>query len=70
MCFVVVEGVLDVDDFEELDLPPQAPIARLLASTQTSVSMAVSGDLFMAGRAPFVAVPIRRPPYQPLLGVR
>ena len=47
-----------VDDFEELDLPPQPAIAMLLASTAASVSMAVSGVLLMG-----------RPPYQPFLGL-
>jgi len=56
---VVVLGVVvfvSGDDVvvEELDFPPQAPSATLLASTAASVSMAVSGVLFM-GRAPFLA---------------
>jgi hypothetical protein len=46
---------------EELDLPPQADSATLLASTAASVSMAVSGLLFM-GRAPFLARGLGRPP--------
>jgi hypothetical protein len=56
---VVVLGVLVLVlagvevDVEEPDFPPQAASARLLASTPASVSMAVSGVLFM-GRAPFI----------------
>jgi hypothetical protein len=50
---VVLVAGLDVD-VEELDFPPQADSATLLASTAASVSMAVSGVLFM-GRAPFLA---------------
>jgi hypothetical protein len=45
---------------EEPDLPPQADSATLLASTAASVSMAVSGVLFM-GRAPFFTG-LGRPP--------
>jgi hypothetical protein len=58
---VVVLVVAGVDvDVEELDFPPQADNARLLASTAASVSMAVSGVLFM-GRAPFLTG-VGRPP--------
>jgi hypothetical protein len=55
---VLVPG-LDVV-VEELDFPPQADSTRLLASTAASVSMAVSGVLFM-GRAPFFTG-LGRPP--------
>lgn len=57
MVVVVVLGVLvlvvaGVDvGVEELDFPPHADSAKLLASTAASVSIAVSGVLFM-GRAP------------------
>jgi hypothetical protein len=40
-------------EFEELDLPPHAESAKLLASTAASVSMAASGVFFM-GRASFL----------------
>jgi hypothetical protein len=51
---VVVPVVAGVDvEVEELDFPPQAASTRLLARTAASVSMAVSGVLFM-GRAPFL----------------
>jgi hypothetical protein len=53
---VVVDDVLDEGEL----LPPQPAIAKLAARTARSVSMAVSGVLFMAGRAPFVA--LRRQP--------
>jgi hypothetical protein len=56
---VLVPG-LDVV-VSELDFPPQADSARLLASTAASVSMAVSGVLFM-GRAPFLSRGMGRPP--------
>jgi hypothetical protein len=50
---VVVLVVAGVDvGVEEPDFPPQADSAKLLASTAASVSIAVSGVLFM-GRAPF-----------------
>jgi hypothetical protein len=57
---VVSFAGLDVD-VSELDFPPQADSARLLASTAASVSMAVSGVLFM-GRAPFLSRGQGRPP--------
>jgi hypothetical protein len=58
---VVVLVVAGVEvDVEEPDFPPQAASARLLASTAASVSMAVSGVLFM-GRAPFFTG-LGRPP--------
>ncbi len=58
---VVVLVVAGVDvEVEELDFPPQADSARLLASTAASVSMAVSGVLF-TGRAPFLTG-VGRPP--------
>ena len=44
-------------------LPPQPATATLLAKTARSVSMAVSGVLFM-GRAPRVIRGLGRPPYQ------
>jgi hypothetical protein len=64
---VVVPGVVVVVPagvevvVEEPDLPPQADRATLLARTAASVSMAVSGVLFM-GRAPFIARDLGRPP--------
>jgi hypothetical protein len=69
-CSVVVL----VEDFveEELELellPPQPPIAKLAASTARAVSMAVSGVLFMAGRALLVARLLGRPAYQPTLRI-
>ncbi len=45
------------------DFPPQPATASVVASTATSVSMAVSGDLFM-GRAPSVARGLGGSPYQ------
>jgi len=61
---VVVEVVAGLEVWvEEPDLPPQADSATLLASTAASVSMAVSGVLFM-GRAPFLARGLGRSPYQ------
>jgi hypothetical protein len=62
---VVVVGVVDFDDeelLEELpDFPPHPAIARVLARTASSVSMAVSVVLFM-GRAPVVGLIRRGPP--------
>jgi hypothetical protein len=57
---VVVLAGVDVE-VEELDFPPQADSATLLARTAASVSMAVSGVLFM-GRAPFLSRGLGRPP--------
>jgi len=59
---VVVEGVEE----EEL-LPPQPAIGRLRARTARSVSMPVSGVLFMVGRSLLVSRFLGRPPYQPCL---
>jgi hypothetical protein len=58
---VSVDFVLLVE--EEL-LPPQPAIAKLEARTARSVSMAVSGVLFMVGRAPFRTRLLGRPAYQ------
>jgi EmrB/QacA subfamily drug resistance transporter len=72
LCFVVVVvlGVLvaglAVEDEELSLLPPQPATTAVLASTATSVSIAVSGVLLM-GRAPFVARWLERSPYQGLL---
>jgi hypothetical protein len=58
---VVVPVVAGVDVVVVvLDFPPHADSARLLASTAASVSMAVSGVLFMGG-APFLTG-VGRPP--------
>jgi EmrB/QacA subfamily drug resistance transporter len=59
----VVVGVdLVVEEFP--DFPPHPAIATVLARTATSVSIAVSGVLFM-GRAPIVARGLGASPYQP-----
>jgi hypothetical protein len=72
---VVVVGVLVVGvvvplvagvEVELPPLPPQPATARVLASTATSVRMAVSGVLLM-GRAPIVARGLERPHYQAFL---
>jgi EmrB/QacA subfamily drug resistance transporter len=62
LCVVVVVVVLDFED-ELPDLPPHPATARVLARTATSVSMAVSGVLFI-GRAPVFARGLGGPPYQ------
>jgi hypothetical protein len=60
----VVVVVLVVDFVEELPpLPPHPATATVLASTASSVSIAVSGVLLM-GRAPILARCLRRSPYQ------
>jgi hypothetical protein len=56
---VVVEGLEVV--VEELDFPPHAASATLLASTAASVSMAVSG-VFLMGRAPILTRGLGRSP--------
>jgi hypothetical protein len=64
---VVAAGVLlvvEVAEDELPELPPQPAIARVLA---TSVSIAISGVLFM-GRAPNLARGLGHSPYQPLFG--
>jgi hypothetical protein len=63
---VVVDVVLGLDLVEEElpALPPHPAIATVLASAATSVSIAVSGVLFM-GRAPIVARGLGASPYQP-----
>jgi EmrB/QacA subfamily drug resistance transporter len=69
LCFVLVDGVvvglLLVAGLavEPPDLLPQPATATVLASTARSVSMAVSGVLFM-GRAPMVVGGLGRSPYQ------
>jgi hypothetical protein len=71
LCFVVpvlvgvlevvgVELVVAVED-EPLPLPPHPATTKVLASTATSVRMAVSGVLLM-GRAPIVAGGLRGSP--------
>jgi EmrB/QacA subfamily drug resistance transporter len=62
---VVVVGVLLVVGLaEELPaLPPHPATAKVAARATTSVSMAVSGVLFM-GRAPIFAAGLGGPPYQ------
>jgi EmrB/QacA subfamily drug resistance transporter len=62
LCVVVVVVGLDFED-ELADFPPQPATARVLARTATSVSMAVSGVLFM-GRAPVFTRGLGGPPYQ------
>jgi hypothetical protein len=57
-----VDVVLLVDSFVD-DLPPHPAIAKVAATAAESVSMAVSGVLFM-GRAPFLCTGLGRPPYQ------
>ena len=56
----------DFDDEELPDLPPQPATASVLASTAKSVSIAVSGVLFM-GRAPVLVRVLGGSPYQPFL---
>jgi hypothetical protein len=72
LCFVlvvvlvgVVVGLLLVAGLlvEPPDLPPHPATAKVLARTARSVSMAVSGVLFM-GRAPSVVRGLGRSPYQ------
>ncbi len=71
MCFdvVVVLGVLvagfAVEEEELSLLPPQPATTAVLASTATSVSIAVSGVLLM-GRSPIVARWLEGSPYQGL----
>jgi hypothetical protein len=65
----VVAGVLlvvEVAEDELPELPPQPAIARVLASAVASVSIAVSGVLFM-GRAPNLARWLGDSPYQPFV---
>jgi hypothetical protein len=70
LCFfvvvVVIVGVVFVAGLADVlpALPPHPATATVLARTVTSVSMAVSGVLFM-GRAPVVARGLGGPPYQP-----
>jgi EmrB/QacA subfamily drug resistance transporter len=61
---VVVAPVVAV---EEEELPPQPATATVLASTATSVSMALSGAVLM-GRAPIVARGLGGSPYQSFAG--
>jgi hypothetical protein len=64
---VVVVGVLLVAGLAEEELPASLPhpaTATVLARVAASVSMAVSGVLFM-GRAPIVARGLGGSPYQP-----
>jgi hypothetical protein len=71
LCFVgvLVVGVVEVVgvllvvgvDDELLPLPPHPATAKVLASTATSVRMAVSG-VFLMGRAPIVAGGLRSSP--------
>jgi hypothetical protein len=66
---VVVVGVLFVAGLEEEELaalPPHAAITTVLARVATSISIAVSGVLFM-GRAPNLARGLGDSPYQPLV---
>jgi EmrB/QacA subfamily drug resistance transporter len=66
LCGAVVVVLGDCLEDEELaPLPPHPVTARLLARTASSVSMAVSGALFMAW-PPIVARGLGRPPYQAL----
>jgi hypothetical protein len=60
----VVVDLPDEDVVEDELLPPQPAIAKLEARTARSVSMAVSGVLFMVGRAPFLTRLLGRPAYQ------
>jgi hypothetical protein len=62
--------VVVVELVEEELLPPQPAIGKLAARTTKSVSMAVSGVLFMAFGLPFVAFLAGRPAYQAFFGVR
>lgn len=65
MLGVVAAGVLlvvEVAEDELPELPPQPAIARVLAA---SVSIAISGVLFM-GRAPNFTRGLGDSPYQPL----
>ena len=65
MVVLVVGVLLVVGLADELpDLPPQPATALVLATARTSVSMAVSGVLFMC-RAPIVACGLGCSPYQP-----
>jgi hypothetical protein len=66
---VSVDFVLVVEELVEDELlPPQPAIAKLEARTARSVSMAVSGVLFM-GRAPMVVRGLGRSPYQAFAGL-